>query len=80
VSNMKKLIMSLDINLYDRTKYVEDCRTWDGFCIALTYYNKMQTLKLIKYFMTERMSAKRMLARAITRFNTLNKLTEGDLK
>jgi len=79
VSNFKKLILSLELDLHDRNKFIEDCRTWNGFIEALTYYNKLQTLKLIKYFITERKSAKRMLARAITRFNALNRLREGDI-
>jgi len=80
VGNFKKLILSLELDLHDRHKFIEDCRTWNGFTEALTYYNKLQTLKLIKYFITERPSAKNMLARAITRFNALNRLRMGDLK
>ena len=80
MSNFKKLILTLDINLYDWQKFIEDCRTWDGFLYALLKYDKLQTLKIIKYFITERKSAKRMLARAVMRFNSINKLSIGDLK
>lgn len=80
MNNFKKLILALELNEYDKITFLHNCRTWEGFTQALTEYNKLQTLKLIKYFITERPAAKRMLNRAITRFNSLNKLTIGDLK
>lgn len=80
MTKIKKLILSLEISEFDRQNFIYDCRDWGEYCDALLTYNKLDTLKLIKYFITERQSAKRMLPRAITRFNTLNKLTMEDLK
>jgi len=71
--------MALEITEKDRDMFITDCRTWEDYTKALVTYNKMYTLKLIKYFITERISGSRMLDRAISRFNTLNKLKRRDL-
>jgi len=73
-------ILSLEITPEDRQKFIEDCRVWEQYVQALNGYDKLMLLKLIKYFITERMSAKRMLTRAICKFNRMNMLKECDLK
>jgi len=76
----KKQLLQLEISEDDRWHFIYDCRDWGEYCEALQLYDKLKVLRLIKYFITERRSAKRMLARAIMRFNALNKLTERDLR
>ena len=80
MTRFKDLLMTIPIEIEDRLKFIEDCRTWNGYVEVLKTYDMLTTMKLIKYFITERMSAKRMLVRAIMRFNTLNRLTRRHLK
>ena len=72
--------MKLEVTDDERDEFIYDCRSWGEYDAALQTYDKLKVLKIIKYFLTERMSAKRMLTRAVSRFNKLNMLKVGDLR
>ena len=80
MTNIKKLILSVEITQEDRDLFIKHCSEWKKYCYALQRYDKLQVIKLIKYLITERTSGRLILSRAISRFNRLNALRKEDLK
>jgi len=80
LTNIKKLILSVELTDKDREHFIRTCCEWKDYCYALQGYDKLQVMKLIKYLITERISGRMLLSRAISRFNRLNALKGGDLK
>lgn len=78
-SNFRKLVMSLDISEEERTYFIQVCSNWSLYCKTLTGFGKLETMKMIKYLITERSKSKRLLMRCIGRFNRLNTLTKEEL-
>ena len=80
MTNIKKLILSVELTQEDQKIFICHCTDWKDYCYALQTYNKLQVMKLIKYLITERQSGRVLLNRAISRFNRLNALKGDDLK
>lgn len=80
ITNIKKLILSIELTQEDRDLFIRHCCEWKDYCYALQKYDKLQVMKLIKYLITERISGRLLLSRAISRFNRLNALKGDDLK
>ena len=69
-----EILQMVEVTEEDRQHFIVDCSSWGRYCTAISFYNKMQILKLIKYLLDERPSGKQLLARAVMRFNRLNAL------
>ena len=80
MTNIKKLILSVELTERDIERFVFVCGQWDVYCSKLQSYNKLKVMKLIKYLITQRKSGNLLLGRAIGRFNRLNALKGSDLK
>lgn len=71
--------MSVQYNTIERTEFVKMCADWSLYCDIISRLTKLQVLKLMKYLVDERPNSRRLLVRAISRFNRLNALKKEDL-
>lgn len=76
----KQLVLSIKYDKEDRDKYVRMCSDWALYCDWITSLDKFNLIKLIHYLIAERTKSKRLLDRAIGRFNRLNALKKEDLE
>lgn len=79
-SNFKKLILSVPVTKEEYEYFIHICSDWALYCEALSNFNKLKVIKLLKYLVEERPKSKRLLARCIGRFNRLNALRKDVLK
>ena len=76
----KDLILSIEITPEKRNYLVTICSDWGRYCDAITRMDRMEVMQLLKYLTSERPYSKRLLQRAISRFNRLNALRKEALK
>lgn len=75
-----EVLRMVEVTEEERQVFISDCSSWVHYCNAISSYNKMRILKLLKYLIDERPSANALLTRAVMRFNRLNALHVHHLK
>ena len=76
----KNLILSIKITPEEHQYFIGICSDWGRYCDAITTMDRYGVMKLLKYLTEERPYSKRLLQRAISRFNRLNALRKEALK
>jgi len=69
---IKDIVNSIEITEEDHRYFVSICSGWALYCDAISNMDRYRVIKLMKYLSTERPYSKRLLLRAISRFNRLN--------
>lgn len=76
----KDLILSVELSDKEQEYFSYICTNWVVYCKALTSFDKLKVIKLLKYLITERANSKQLLNRCVGRFNRLNALQTEVLK
>lgn len=79
-TNFKKLILSVSVTEEEQDYFILICSNWSLYCDAISGFDKLKIIKLLKYLINERPKSRQLLDRCISRFNRLNALGKEVLR
>lgn len=77
--SIKAIVLSASVSEDKRIEFIRVCSDWALFCESISRFDKVEILRIIHYLIEDRPKSKRLLERAIGRFNRLNALKKEDL-